>query len=270
MPGVVSQRQQRRVIDDDRSGEKPRASPGERGEGAPKAGRETHRGTAGYRHLVDLSADRAEVAHEATDESYGAAVGRDARDRHLQLEAGYSAAAAADVERIELRDPPVRIAIALRCCADEATTVRHPVVFVNVGIRRRYEVQLAAALRHDRDPLLVELDADLTARGRPGLERAGALLRRHRREDRELTPVGREARRLGNALDPSEDGQLRATRESELCLTLDRVAADERELSSVRRPGEARVTAERAGIQTLEHVSIRSRAHDDRSVQRCG
>ena len=131
-------------------------------------------------------------------------------------------------------------------------------------------MQFAAALRHDGDPLLVELDADLTAGGRAGLERAGALLRRHRREDRELTPVGREARRLGNALDPSEDGQLRATRESELCLTLDRVAADERELSSVRRPGEARVTAERAGIQTLEHVSIRSRAHDDRSVQRCG
>src|SRR5438045_1180283 len=137
-------------------------------------------------------------------------------------------------------------AIALRRGADEATTVRHPVVFVNVGIRRRHEVQLAAALRHDRDPLLVELDADLTARGRPGLERAGALLRRYRREDRELTPVGREARRLGNALDPSEDGQLRATRESELCLTLDRVAADECELSSDRKS--ARLNSSHLGI----------------------
>src|SRR3989442_10120657 len=166
MTGVVSQRQQRRVIDDDSSGEKPGASPGERGEGAPKPGRETHRGAARKRHFVDLSADRAEVAHEATDESYGAAVGRDARDRHLQLEARYAAAAAADVERIELRDPPVRIAIALRRGADEATTVRYPVVLVNVSFRRRYEAQLAAALRHDRDPLLVELDADLTAAGR--------------------------------------------------------------------------------------------------------
>jgi len=43
----------------------------------------------------------------------------------------------------------------------------------------------------------------------------------------ELTPVGREARGLGNALDASEDGQLRATRESELRLTLAWVAADE-------------------------------------------
>src|SRR5919197_3399996 len=106
---AVSHHKQRRAIDDDRGGEKPRTSPGEGGEGAAKARRQAYRGTTGNRHLVNLSADCAEVAHEATDEPHGAAVGGDARDRYLQLEARYPAAAAADVEGIELRDPPVRI-----------------------------------------------------------------------------------------------------------------------------------------------------------------
>jgi len=45
-------------------------------------------------------------------------------------------------------------------------------------------VQFTTPFWHDRDPLLVELDADLTSELRSGLERAAALLGRHGREDR--------------------------------------------------------------------------------------
>src|SRR5262249_9472606 len=155
------------------------------------------------------------------------AIGCNAWNRHLQIEARYTTSAPLHLEHIELRDPPVGITVALGRGAHEATTVRHPVVFVDEGIRRRRKVQLPALRRHDRDPLFVELNTNVPRERRPSLECARTLLRGHGREYRHLAPVGRESRGPGNALDPGEDDKVWTSHDGELRLTFDRIGADE-------------------------------------------
>jgi len=97
------------------------------------------------RRLYRYAADGWFIAHEAGDEGDFLAVRGPRGIRNLQrrLVDGLHEAENTGVERVELGDVPVVVAIAVRGDDGEARAVRRPVVFVDVHIRWRALTEFA-------------------------------------------------------------------------------------------------------------------------------
>ena len=79
------------------------------------------------------------VAHQAFNERDRLAVRRPARNRDLKR--GFvdgCSVALCDVDRVDLRDPPIVVAGSWRRRCDERLVVRRPIVVVDVEIFRRH------------------------------------------------------------------------------------------------------------------------------------
>ena len=165
---------------------------------------------------------------------------------------------------VELRHPPIVVAVAERAGRDEAAAVGRPVIFVDVAVGRR---DRRAARRPTAgrigDPLLVILLADLADLAHARLGRAGFLAGAEGDEQRDPPPVRREARALGNAVDRREGGcrrPCRATHQPRRPL----LAGEEGE-AAVGAEGEAGIVARRARDRSSRRRR-RSRCAHDASV----
>ena len=101
------------------------------------------------------------VTHQAFDECDRLAIGRPARNRDLKR--GFvdgCGVAFCDVDRVNLRDPPIVIARSRRGRYDERFVVGRPIVIVDVKIFRRNLAQLATGNVENSDPLIMNSGVD--------------------------------------------------------------------------------------------------------------
>ena len=80
----------------------------------------------------------------------------------------------ADVDLVDLGDPPIVVAGSGRCRCDKHFVVGRPIEIVNVQIARRNLSKFAAANIENRNPLIMNRLVDNAGRGRRGHERAAA------------------------------------------------------------------------------------------------
>src|SRR4029077_10439764 len=67
-----------------------------------------------------------------------------------------------NVDRVELRDPPVVIAWAGRGSCDKFLVIGRPIVVVDVKIRRGHLAEVSGMKLQNGDPLVVDFGIDLT------------------------------------------------------------------------------------------------------------
>src|SRR6266550_6671941 len=105
------------------------------------------------------------VAHQAFDEGDRLAIGRPARNGNLKRRfVNGCRVAFGDVDRVNLRDPPIVIAGSRRSRYDERFVVGRPIVIVYVKIFRRNLAQLPADNIENSDPLIMNSSVDHTGR----------------------------------------------------------------------------------------------------------
>ena len=146
------------------------------------------------RHRKQVAAMVSLIAHQAFDERDRLAVGRPARDRHLQRRfVNGCRVALRDVDRVNLRDPPVVVSGAWSRGGDERLVVRRPIVIVNVQVRRRNLPELTGGNVENRDPLIMNRGVDDARRNGRGYQRPAAR-RAFNIEKRDLFSVVRPTR----------------------------------------------------------------------------
>src|ERR1700679_49470 len=111
------------------------------------------------------------------------------------------------------RDPPIVVAVALRCRRDEPA--RRPVVFVDISVGGGDKLQRATLRGQHRDALLVVLLADLAHQRSAGFDRPRHLARAFRDEQRDARTVGRVAHIVGDAGDLGHRARLGALHDIE-------------------------------------------------------
>src|SRR5580698_4170841 len=82
-----------------------------------------------------------------------------------------------ETKGIKLRNPPIRIASAVRRDDRKALVVGRPVVFVDIHVRGRQLPDIPRRNVYDREPLLVNFALDLSSLSRHRLQRTGSAWR---------------------------------------------------------------------------------------------
>ena len=115
------------------------------------------------------------VAHQAFDECNRLAIGRPARNCNLKRRfVDGCRVAFCDVDRVNLRDPPIVIARSRRGRRDERFVVGRPIVIVDMKIFWRSLAQLPTGNVENSDPLIMNSSVDDASRRWRGHERAAA------------------------------------------------------------------------------------------------
>src|SRR6266487_2290105 len=113
----------------------------------------------------EVTAVKSFVTHQAFNKGDRLAIGRPARNGNLKR--GFvngCRVAFGDVDRVNLRDPPIVVAGSRRSRYDERLIVGRPIVIVDVKIFRRNLAQLSTGNIENSDPLIMNSSVDHTGR----------------------------------------------------------------------------------------------------------
>ncbi len=224
------------------------------------------------RHDPDVPAGRAEVAHETVDHGDRLAVGRPTRTGDLQRRLpDRSGRAAVRGDRVELRDPVVVGARALRRGGGEALAVRRPVVLVDVEIGGAHLPRASAPGRvHDGDALLFDLLFDDAGVELVGDQGAGLLRRALDEQERDRAAVRRPVEVAELACDARDLPGRAAVGRSDVDLELPFLVriGEKGQALAVGRPGDAELAMEAAVPRRGDALglSARGRSRPDRRV----
>ncbi len=184
------------------------AAPGERGCGSVHVRGEIDRRAAVHCHCIHVASGRTEIAHDSSDECDHRTVARYSGHRELLAIVGgtidHPRAGAALGEQIQLRSPPIIVAIARRGGSDEALAAGSPIVFIHIKIRGRDPAHHAFV--QNRDALLRRRCIQVAGNRRAGLCGAdflGCILRGQHGE----SAIGHVAQSFDGAAEVEQLGQ---------------------------------------------------------------
>src|ERR1700675_1209461 len=107
-------------------------------------------------HLIDVSADGTEIAHQSADEDDTPTIGcctwhGDLKGRMRD----HPYMSRAEIDGINVGHPPIVVAVPFGGSCHQTRSAGCPVVFVNVRVGRRDQPQCTACARNDREALFV-------------------------------------------------------------------------------------------------------------------
>ena len=146
-----------------------------------------------------IAADEVLVGHQPFDEGDSLAVGRPAWMRDLQLWLAQRAKPAIERQHEQARRPPALIAGAMRTDGSEGLAVRRPIVFVDVQVGRRDDLQLSAAGVDHRDALVLHVTVDDAGFPWRGAHRALGVCDSFEEQHRDSLAIARPGRRRESA-----------------------------------------------------------------------
>ncbi len=233
----VDRRDPEAAVEVPREEELARRAPDEAAGGPAHSRRQVARRATGGRHLPDVAAVGALVAHDPVDDGDGAAVGREPRARDLKRRLPDRARlAGGGIHDVELGHPVVVGPRAGGRLRGERLPIGGPVVVVDEEARGRDQARLSRRQIRDRDAL--DLRALLDGPGVPGIRDQGAgLLRRPLDEEkRHGLARRRPAQLLELALHARELPGGAAGRRGDPDLELAGACRRPREMRSIARP----------------------------------
>ena len=192
-----------------------------------------------------IAADEVLVGHQPFDEGDSLAVGRPAWMRDLQLWLAQRAKPAIERQHEQARRPPALIAGAMRTDGSEGLAVRRPVVFVDVQVGGRDDLQLSAAGVDHRDALVLQVAVDDAGFPWRCAHRALGVSDSFEEQHRDSLAVARPGRRRESAshlrqlLWRSDAGHAH----EELKLAFAAEIREKRQAFAVRRPGRIALVA---------------------------